>query len=90
MTYIKLGSDEQRRGSEQLKLLFRQMLFHGLLPRGLCQEKVHQLHRQVQSLVVQLEALLDLHHPVHEERSHPLRYSLHPGEVVVDGEQTLQ
>lgn len=49
-SYFKLGSDEHGRGADEL-----QRLPHHL---GDGQVMIRQLHRQVQSLVVQLEVFL--------------------------------
>lgn len=57
---------------------------------GAGEEQVDQLDGQVERLVVKLEALLHLHHPVHEQRPHPRGDALHAAQVVVHGEQPLE
>ena len=71
-----LASNEKRCGTAQLKL--------GLWdPLHTREVDVHELHSGIQSLVVELKALLHLYHPVYEDSAHTHRYvSLHLGHVV--------
>lgn len=75
--YIIFARDQHGRSTKQLQIL--------LCDRHLAQVDVDNLYAQVQCLVVQLERLLHLNHPVDQQRSHPRRQVRLPLHVRADG-----
>lgn len=80
-TLVVLAGDEHGRRPDQLQRVLADEL--------VTQIEVHQLHPQVQRLVVQLEALLDLDHPVNEKGTHPGGQTRLPLHVVFWHEKRL-